>query len=177
MNKEQFTLMFAAVLVVCLLVTGYVAFTATDRQVAPPPVSDEYRTAVLSPVTTAAQQIATENTIASLPLPKSSITTDEAYATKVAEACQEHIADWQSLHLSAGQRVYLANGASVVLRKGTANCIESASIGLTALAQGETLAQGNPLAVGTLYRATVSAVGFRAVTGCTVILAGDYSLA
>ncbi len=186
MKKERFIITFSAVLVVCLLIAGYSATTATYRAADAPPVDAAYRAEVLTysgpatdvdPDSLPGKWQEMQNAVGSgIASTVSVFATDAGYASRIAENCGETITDWQSVDLTGGEKIYLAKGTKLVLRKGAATCIESASTGLTDRGVSRTLEQGDDLAIGTLYEATVPAAGFYAASSCTAIFSGDYSL-
>ncbi|MBQ8586209.1 MAG: hypothetical protein IJ452_08010 [Butyricicoccus sp.] len=183
MRKERFIISFAAALVVCLLVAGYTAMTATYNTAEAPPLPADYIAEVLThtepPVSDLRPEGAEQGQSVfggGLSDTVSALATDEAYARRIAESCGETITEWTPLDLSGGEKIYLAKGSYAVLRKGAATCIESASTGLTDVGVFRTLEQGDELSVGTLYTASVPAAGFQISSACTVILSGDYSL-
>ena len=148
MKQEQFIISFAAALVVCLLIAGYAAFGAVSNAAQAPPVPAEYRAAVL-------------------------LHNETSNANEEAIVA---IDGWQTLTLEPGQQIWLAEESYTVLRQGTATCIESDSTGLTSVVNKQMLAQDEPLALDTLYRATVPAIGFEAAAVCTILLSGQYSI-
>ncbi|MBR3866602.1 MAG: hypothetical protein IKM54_02275 [Butyricicoccus sp.] len=184
MRKERFIISFAAALVVCLLVAGYAAMTATYNAAEAPPVPADYIAAVLThdaapapddPLSGKLQQA--QSVLGSgLSDAISALATDESYAARIAERHGETITGWQALDLTGGERVYLAKGSYVILRKGSATCIESASAGLTDIGVSRTLEQDDELSTGTLYQASVPAAGLYVSSACTLILSGDYSI-
>lgn len=183
MRKERFIITFAAALVVCLLVAGYIAMTATGNAAAAPPVPADYIEKVLMPGkpqpsdgTPGKPLQQAQSAFGSLSDTVSALATDEAYAKRIAENHGLNVSSWTALDLTGGEKIYLAKGSYAVLRKGMASCIESASTGLTDVGLSNTLEQGDELAIGTLYQAKVPAAGFYVPSACTVILSGDYSL-
>ena len=187
MRKERFIITFAAVLVVCLLVAGYTATTATYNAAEAPPVPADYIAEVLThrqpppseepddPLAGSLQQA--QNAFSSgLSDTVSALATDEAYAERISENHGLSITDWTALDLTGGEKIYLAKGSYAVIRKGTATCIESASTGLTDVGVSRTLEQGDELSIGALYQAQVPAAGFHVSSSSTVVLSGDYSL-
>lgn len=186
MRKEQFITTFAAALVVCMLVAGYAAMTATYSAAEAPPVPAEYLAEVLTasdpgadadPDSLGGKLHQVQSTVqAGISEVVTAFATDESYAGRIAKDCGETGLSWQALDLTGGEKIYLAQGSMAVLRKGTATCIESASIGLTDCQIGRTLEEGDELRTGTLYQATVPAAGLHVLGSCTVILSGDYSL-
>ena len=183
MNKERFIISFAAALAVCLLIAGYTAMTATYTAAEAPPVPADYMAEVLTHTaspdtgTLPGKPQQTQSVFGSGFAETVSIfAPDAVYAKQVAEACGEVVTDWTTLSLTGGEKIYLAKGSFLILRKGCATCIESANIGLTDVGVSHTLEQGDELAIGTLYTATVPAAGLYVSTPCTAILSGDYSL-
>lgn len=186
MRREPFITTFAAVLVVCMLVAGYAAMTATYCAAEAPPVPAEYLAEVLTapesdpdadPDSLGGKLHQVQSTVQTgISEVVTAFATDESYAGRIAKDCGETVTDWQSLDLTGGEKIYLAQGSMAVLRKGAATCIESASVGLTDRQIGRTLEQDDELRTGTLYQATVPAAGLHVLGSCTVILSGDYSL-
>ena len=184
MRKERFIITFAAVLVVCLLIAGYTAMTATYNAAAAPPIPADYIEEVLMPARPQDSDAPLTETLqqaqsafgGSLSDTVSALATDESYARRIAENLGLTLDDWTALDLTGSEKVYLAQGSYAVLRKGTATCIESASTGLTDVGVSSTLEQGDELSIGTLYQAKVPAAGFYVSSACTVVLSGDYSL-
>lgn len=193
-KQQRFITSTAAVLMVCLLVSGYFA-VAQSGSSDDPLVTQSYLDAVITPkamqtVENAAN--AQANTLSarinelsqklneSITAAAAAVASDETFLKRVSAAGGGTAADsgtWQSLTLSAGQKVYLAAGAEVVLRSGAATCVESGGRGLVNLSEVGELSEGETLDLYALYTATTQSAGLQASERTKVLISGDYSVA
>ena len=68
-------------------------------------------------------------------------------------------------------------GCQVILRSGAAVCAANGSPGLVDLSDAETLENGKGLQANHLYIANAEGRGFTSAQGCSVLIAGDYTVA
>lgn len=194
MKQQRFIISIAAVLMVCLLVSGYFA-VAQPGSSDDPLITKSYLDAVVTPkAVQAAETAANEqaNTLAerintlsqqindSITVAAASLASDETFLKRVAAAAGGTAADsgtWKSVTLSAGQKVYLAAGSEVVLRSGQAICVESGGKGLVNLSEVGELTEGQSLDLYALYTATTQSSGFQASERTKALICGDYSVA
>lgn len=192
--QQKLTISIAAVLMTCLLVSGYFAVAAESGTAEDPLITQSYLDAVVTPkaiqaaeeaagaqsnalsarINAISQQIDEKITAAA-----AALASDETFLKRVAAAGGGTAADngtWKALTLAAGQKVYLAVGAEVVLRSGAANCFESGEKGLVNLSEVGELTEGQPLSLYALYTATTQSSGFQASERTKVLISGDYSL-
>lgn len=192
--EQKITISIAAVLMVCLLVSGYFAVAAESGSADDPLITQSYLDAVVTPkamqaakdavgeqsnalsarINAISQQIDEKITAAA-----AALASDETFLKRVAAAGGGTAADegtWKSLTLSAGQKVYLAVGSEVVLRSGEASCFESGGKGLVNLSDVGELTEGQPLALYALYTATTQSSGFQVSGRTKALISGDYSL-
>lgn len=192
--EQKLTISIAAVLMMCLLVSGYFAVAAESGSADDPLITQSYLDAVVTPkaiqaaeaaageqsnalsarINAISQQIDEKITAAA-----AALASDETFLKRVAAAGGGTAADsgtWKALTLAAGQKVYLAVGSEVVLRSGAANCFESGEKGLVNLSEVGELTEGQPLALYALYTATTQSSGFQASERTKVLISGDYSL-
>lgn len=194
MKQQRFIISIAAVLMMCLLVSGYFA-VAQPGSSDDPLITKSYLDAVVTPkAVQAAETAANEqaNTLAerintlsqqindSITVAAASLASDETFLKRVAAAAGGTAADsgtWKSVTLSAGQKVYLAAGSEVVLRSGQAICVESGGKGLVNLSEVGELTEGQSLDLYALYTATTQSSGFQASERTKALICGDYSVA
>ncbi len=194
MKQQRFVISIAAILMICLLVSGYFA-VAQPGSSDDPLITQSYLDAVVTPKAMQAAETAADeqaNTLAarinalsqqlneSITAAAASLASDETFLKRVAAAAGGTAADsgtWESVTLSAGQKVYLAAGSQVVLRSGEATCVESAGKGLVNLSVVGELTQGQSLSLYALYTATTQSSGFQASERTKALICGDYSVA
>lgn len=192
--QQKLTISIAAVLMICLLVSGYFAVAAESGSADDPLITQSYLDAVVTPkVMQAAESAAGEqaNAIsarinalsqqldAKITAAAAALASDETFLKRVAAAGGGTAADkgkWKAVTLAAGQKIYLAVGSEVVLRSGTATCFESGGKGLVNLSEVGELSEGQPLALYSLYTATTQSSGFRASERTKALISGEYSL-
>ena len=68
-------------------------------------------------------------------------------------------------------------GCQVILRSGAAVCAAAGSPGLVDLSDAETLENGKGLQANHLYIINAEGRGFTSAQGCSVLIAGDYTVA
>ncbi len=193
-TPQKLTISIAAVLMLCLLVSGYFAVAAESGSVDDPLITQSYLDAVVTPkAMQAAEQAVGEQANAlstrinalskqldqKITAAAAALASDETFLKRIAAMGGGTAADsgtWKALTLSAGQKVYLAVGSEVVLRSGGATCFESGGKGLVNLSEVGELTDGQPLALYALYTATTQSSGFQASERTKVLVTGDYSL-
>lgn len=191
-KQQRFITSTAAVLMVCLLVSGYFA-VAQSGSSDDPLVTQSYLDAVITPKAMQTAENAANaqaNTLSARinelsqklneSITAAAVASDETFLKRVSAAGGGTAADsgtWQSLTLSAGQKVYLAAGAEVVLRSGAATCVESGGRGLVNLSEVGELSEGEALDLYALYTATTQSAGLQATERTKVLISGDYSVA
>lgn len=84
---------------------------------------------------------------------------------------------WAVVQIPAGGRVTCGVGCQVILRSGAAVCAAAGSPGLVDLSDAETLENGKGLQANHLYIANAEGRGFTSAQGCSVLIAGDYTVA
>lgn len=83
---------------------------------------------------------------------------------------------WSVVQVPAGSTVVCEVGVQAVLRVGQAVCVAAGSPGLIDLSNGETLENGGALAANHLYTASIQGRGIYTAQGCTLLIAGSYSI-
>ena len=73
--------------------------------------------------------------------------------------------------------VQIPAGGRVILRSGAAVCAAAGSPGLVDLSDAETLENGKGLQANHLYIINAEGRGFTSAQGCSVLIAGDYTIA
>ena len=86
-------------------------------------------------------------------------------------------ASWTVVQLPAGATVSCGVGCQVILRSGAAVCAAAGSPGLVDLSDAETLENGKGLQANHLYIINAEGRGFTSAQGCSVLIAGDYTIA
>lgn len=194
-KEEKMKITLAAILMMCLLVSGYFAVAAQPGSADDPLVTQSYLDAVVTPkAMQIAENVAGEqvseltariNALSQKIDEKimsavAALASDETFLKRVAAISgntSTDTANWQSVTLQAGQKVYLAAGTQVVLRSGKAICFESADKGLVNLSTVGELTDGQSLELYALYTATVQSSGFQTSERTKALISGDYSLA
>lgn len=191
-KKQRFTISIAAVLMVCLLVSGYFA-VAQPGPADEPLVTQSYLDAVIAPA--AMQQ--DEDGVGTNPVSArihalsrqidehitaaaAALASDETFLKRISAAGGGTAADsgtWEPVTMSAGQKLYLAAGSEIVLRSGAASCIVSGGRGLVNLSSVGELSDGQPLSLYALYTAPTQSAGLQAVERTKLLVSGDYSVA
>ena len=67
-------------------------------------------------------------------------------------------------------------GVQAILRVGQATCVAAGTPGLIDLSNGETLENGGALAANHLYTASIQGRGIYTAQGCTLLIAGSYTI-
>ena len=78
---------------------------------------------------------------------------------------------WSVIQVPAGSTVVQAS-----LRVGQASCVSAGTPGLIDLSNGETLENGGSLASNHLYTASIQGRGIYTAQGCTLLIAGSYTI-
>ena len=194
MKQQKFITTTAAILMVCLLISGYYAVAAEYGSADDPLITQSYLDAVVTPKAVAAAETAADaqaDTLsarisalsdqldARITQAAAALASDEVFLSRVAAAggTTASSGSWKTITLSAGQKVYLAAGAELVLRSGSATCIESGGSGLVNLSEVGEVSQGESLSLYHLYTATTQSSGLCAAERTKVLISGDYSIA
>lgn len=85
-------------------------------------------------------------------------------------------ASWSVVQIAAGAKVSCGVGCQFVLRSGAAVCVAAANPGLVDLSDAESLNNGQSLTQNHLYLANEDGKGFSTAQGCSVLIAGDYTI-
>ena len=104
----------------------------------------------------------------------------DAIAASILEQTGDSItageASWSVVQVPAGCTVVCEVGVQAILRVGQATCVAGGSPGLIDLSNGETLANGGALAANHLYAVSVQGRGIYTAQGCTLLIAGSYTI-
>lgn len=104
----------------------------------------------------------------------------DAIAAAVLEQSGDSItageASWAVVQVPAGSTVVCEVGVQAILRVGQATCVAAGSPGLIDLSNGEVLANGGALAANHLYAVSVQGRGIYTAQGCTLLIAGSYTI-
>lgn len=198
MNKRRFIITVGAVLMVCMLLTGYAAVAAEYGSAEDPLITKSYLDQVLTPSLTAQAQSAAreeaktytslmeskivalsqalDNKIASL---AAKLASNDSFVRKVAEAsgnASGSSGTWQTVTVGAGKTLKMNADAELILRSGSAVCVESAGAGLTDLSGGSALVNGGALKANHRYLATSQDAGLTASVESKVLVCGGYTL-
>lgn len=196
-NRRRFTITLGAVLMVCMLATGYAAVAAEYASNNGPLITQNYRELVLMPIPVSETQhtINFESVRKQSALEKKIIESSRAFDGKMAAlaakflqtsafihpisqaggAVQEE--EWLTVMVSPGQVLKLDINTEVILQKGSATCVESAGTGLIGLSGGGVLSAQEALATELRYAATTQGAGLRATSAATVLVCGGHTLA
>ena len=83
---------------------------------------------------------------------------------------------WSVVQVPAGYTVVCDVGVQAILRVGQASCVATGTPGLIDLSNGETLENGGGLAANHLYAVSVQGRGIYTAQGCTLLIAGSYTI-
>ena len=83
---------------------------------------------------------------------------------------------WSVVQVPAGCTVVCDVGVQAILRIGQAVCVAAGTPGLIDLSNGETLENGGALAANHLYTASIQGRGIYTAQGCTLLVAGSYTI-
>jgi hypothetical protein len=83
---------------------------------------------------------------------------------------------WSVIQVPAGRTVVCEVGVQAILRVGQATCVAAGTPGLIDLSNGETLENGGALATNHLYTASIQGRGIYTAQGCTLLIAGSYTI-
>lgn len=195
-NKRRFTITVGSVLMVCMLVTGYVAVAAEYGSADDPLITQSYLEQVLTPsiqtsaentvkTETARYQSAMEKKITEMSQAlddkvaalAAKLAGSDAFAKKVAEAGGVTQGDvWTTVQVAQDKTLRLNVNAEVILRSGNAVCVESAGTGLIDLSGGGMLRADAALEKDQRYIATTQGAGLHAVGEVTALVYGEYTL-
>ena len=104
----------------------------------------------------------------------------DAIAASVLEQAGGSVAagevSWAVIQVPAGRTVVFEVGVQAILRVGQATCVAAGTPGLIDLSNGETLENGGALAANHLYTASIQGRGIYTAQGCTLLIAGSYTI-
>ena len=83
---------------------------------------------------------------------------------------------WSVIQVPAGRTVVCEVGVQAILRVGQATSVAAGTPGLIDLSNGETLENGGALAANHLYTASIQGRGIYTAQGCTLLIAGSYTI-
>lgn len=83
---------------------------------------------------------------------------------------------WSVIQVPAGRTVVCEVGVQAILRVGQATCVAAGTPGLIDLSNGETLENVGALAANHLYTASIQGRGIYTAQGCTLLIAGSYTI-
>ena len=83
---------------------------------------------------------------------------------------------WSVIQVPAGSTVVCEVGVQAILRVGQATCVAAGTPGFIDLSNGETLENGGALAANHLYTASIQGRGIYTAQGCTLLIAGSYTI-
>lgn len=83
---------------------------------------------------------------------------------------------WSVIQVPAGRTIVCEVGVQAILRVGQATCVAAGTPGLIDLSNGETLENGGALATNHLYTASIQGRGIYTAQGCTLLIAGSYTI-
>lgn len=83
---------------------------------------------------------------------------------------------WSVIQVPAGRTVVCEVGVQAILRVGQATCVAAGTPGFIDLSNGETLENGGALAANHLYTASIQGRGIYTAQGCTLLIAGSYTI-
>lgn len=83
---------------------------------------------------------------------------------------------WSVIQVPAGRTIVCEVGVQAILRVGQATCVAAGTPGLIDLSNGETLENGGALAANHLYTASIQGRGIYTAQGCTLLIAGSYTI-
>ena len=83
---------------------------------------------------------------------------------------------WSVIQVPAGSTVVCEVGVQAILRVGQATCVAAGTPGFIDLSNGETLENGGALATNHLYTASIQGRGIYTAQGCTLLIAGSYTI-
>jgi hypothetical protein len=192
-NKRSFIISTGAVMMLCMLATGYAAIAAEYGSAEDPLITQSYIEEVLTPKTqrqidsTVSAQASSFTTLFeqrlravqdALDARFLTLASDEDFMRKVAAqvGSATDVSGWQAVTVPSGQTLKLSAGSQVVLRSGSAKCISSGGAGLTDLSAGAKLPGGDALAASSLYYATTEGSGFRASSEVKALVIGSYTI-
>ena len=109
---------------------------------------------------------------------------DEELVDAIAASVLEHSGgsitagevSWSVIQVPAGSTVVCEVGVQAILRVGQASCVSAGTPGLIDLSNGETLENGGSLASNHLYTASIQGRGIYTAQGCTLLIAGSYTI-
>lgn len=85
-------------------------------------------------------------------------------------------ASWSVVQIPAGAQVSCGVGCQIILRSGAAVCVAAGAPGLVDLSDAESLNNGQAMAANHLYLVNTEGRGFSSAQGCSVLIAGDYTV-
>lgn len=85
-------------------------------------------------------------------------------------------ASWSVVQIPAGAQVSCGVGCQIILRSGAAVCVAAGAPGLVDLSDAESLNNGQAMTANHLYLVNTEGRGFSSAQGCSVLIAGDYTV-
>ena len=206
MKSRKWTFSLAALLLVVLMTTCYLAIAAEYGSQDDPLVTLSYINDVLAPEAEAKieeifnqkadefdslidQRLASiQSEIDSqLAAAGGTDTPSDALIEAVTAAVLEQLGDstttggtvtnnWTVIRMTSGQTLTAEVGCEMLLRFGSAQCVASGSPGLINLSSGTDLANGGNLSTNNLYIVTIQGRGIQATSDATLLINGTYTI-
>ncbi len=177
-NRRRFTITVGAVLMVCMLATGYAAVAAEYGESDGSLISQDYLEQVFTPSLLAGKGQASSIAEKITELSQMLDYKIAALLDKAGDASAEKPAGSDSVEEGENwETIKLHVNTEFVLQKGGGTCVESAGTGLIDQSSGGVLSADEALKVDHRYLATTKNAGFRATSASTVRILGGYTLA
>ncbi len=204
MKSRKWTLSLAALLLVVLMSTCYLAITAEYGSEDDPLVTLSYINDVLAPEATAkidaifdekasefdslisSKMSSIQSEIDQKVAQSASSTPSDALVQAVKAAVLEELggsapsgqssSSWKVIKLENGRSLTAEVGCEILLRIGSAQCVASGSPGLINLSSGTDLSNGGSLSINNLYIVTIQGRGIRATSDATLLINGTYTI-
>lgn len=204
MKSRKWTLSLAALLLIVLMSTCYLAITAEYGSKDDPLVTLSYINDVLAPEATAkidaifnekanefdslisSKMSSIQSEIDQKVAQSASSTPSDELVQAVKAAVLEELGgsapsgqssnSWKVITLENGRSLTAEVGCEILLRIGSAQCVASGSPGLINLSSGTDLSNGGNLSVNNLYIVTIQGRGIRATSNATLLINGTYTI-
>ncbi len=204
MKSRKWTLSLAALLLVVLMSTCYLAITAEYGSKDDPLVTLSYINDVLAPEATAkidaifdekasefdslisSKMSSIQSEIDQKVAQSASSTPSDALVQAVKAAVLEELggsapsgqssSSWKVIKLEKGRSLTAEVGCEILLRIGSSQCVASGSPGLINLSSGTDLSNGGSLSINNLYIVTIQGRGIRATSDATLLINGTYTI-
>lgn len=204
MKSRKWTLSLAALLLVVLMSTCYLAITAEYGSKDDPLVTLSYINDVLAPEATAkidaifnekakefdslisSKMSSIQSEIDQKVAQSAGSTPSDELVQAVKAAVLEELggsapsgqssSSWKVIKLENGRSLTAEVGCEILLRIGSAQCVASGSPGLINLSSGTDLSNGGGLSVNNLYIVTIQGRGIRATSDATLLINGTYTI-